>query len=72
MITGHFKFTRPDDLEAVAEIRMKIGEWRQLREQLRAGSWPASDFARIIDNLITQADKVFYENQSNLRRQETE
>ena len=58
MITS-LKIVNPNDLEAKISITMKLENWIKLREQLPR-QWPSVDLIYQIDDLISQAQQVFY------------
>lgn len=54
-----FQLKQPDDLVAVLQITMTVGQFRELKKQLQ-GSYPSWDLSRAITDVIIQAEKTFY------------
>ncbi len=53
-----YRLADPDKLEAHMTITMTVSEWRKVRSQL-ASKWPSIYLRTAIDQLISDADKVF-------------
>ena len=56
---GKFELQNADNLEALLTIRMKVKEWKMLKDQLK-DEWPSSDLSRLICDLINKAEESFY------------
>lgn len=56
---ANFRVEEPKKIQATMEITMSIEEWEKLKNQLKH-DYPAWDLSQNINNLITQARKVFY------------
>lgn len=59
---ARFMIEKPDDVEATMKITMSVREWTELRDQL-ADKWPSSWMSGAITDLLSQARKVYYEEQ---------
>lgn len=67
-INGKFKLTMPNEVLAEMTIKATVGEWRELRNLLKDVSrWPACDFAGLMDDLLAQADKAWWQTSDNLK-----
>lgn len=53
-----FRIENPDDVEATITITMKIGEWKEIKDQL-ARQHPSWKLASAITQTIRSAEKVF-------------
>ena len=57
----HLKFEaeNQDDIQFRLEVSMSLGEWKQLRAQLKDG-WPSWKVSEQISNMIRQAEHRYY------------
>lgn len=60
-VRGTFGLRHVDKIDATMTVTMPIGEWKQIRESLK-DKWPDWQFASLITDLISQAEKTFYAN----------
>lgn len=51
MLIGRFEITDPDEVECSIKIRMKLKEWKELRDQLDH-KWPAAELTRAINKML--------------------
>ena len=73
MVSGTFELLDLNHVEAALTIKMTIGEWRQLREQLdKAHMHPAWNVTPIIGNLIKKLETHFFESTAALSPAQTE
>ena len=54
-----FIVTNPDEIEMEMTIKMTLGQWKKLKNQL-ADKWPSLDFGSRIQDMIFHATKHFY------------
>jgi len=54
-----FRCSNPDEMEFELSVRMTLGRWKQLREQLEKAKYPARDFHSQIHDMVRQAEKVY-------------
>ena len=60
-MSGSFQIEHPEDIEATLTLTLKMGEWRQIQEQLEdSWRWPMSELADTINSLVKQATEKFY------------
>lgn len=58
-ITARFMLENPDASLATMKITMTIGEWVELRDQLKS-MYPSWKLSSAITQLVTEARKVFH------------
>lgn len=56
------KCEKPDDIEYTLTVTMPAGDWGKLRDQMHKVSyaWPTCDLIRQIDDLLSQARKIYW------------
>lgn len=67
MLVTRLRFDDVDRMICTISIQMTVGEARKLREQLgdkSYGVWPISDFKNLLQKIIGNAEKEFYESAS--------
>jgi hypothetical protein len=59
---ARLKCEKPDEIEFTLTVTMPAKEWEKLREQFGDRTWqyPASDLCRAINDMLTQARKVYW------------
>lgn len=58
MVKIEYELAKPDELEAVLTIRMKVGEFKELKEQL-SEKHPSWKLTSAIRELISKAEQTF-------------
>ena len=56
---ARFKIEKPEEAEATMTITMPLKDWESLRDELN-GKWPASELCSKINDLLSQARKIFW------------
>ncbi len=59
---ARFLIENPDDITCTMKLTMTVKEWTELRDQLTE-QWPSWDLSRAITSVISQARKIYYEEQ---------
>ncbi len=64
-IVGKFQIDNPDKMSATMEITMTVGEWRQVRQDLRKPTtttfYSATEsLVKVIGDLITKAESTYH------------
>jgi hypothetical protein len=64
-MNAQLQVQEPDDIIFTASFTMTLKDWKQLRDQLSNGVWPACDFRQSIRDMISLAEKTFYPHADN-------
>ena len=63
-MTANFHACDPDEHEYMLAVTMPLKNWRKLRKQICGdrvwADYPGSEIVREIDNMVQQAEKVYY------------
>lgn len=71
-----FAIVAPDKMEATLTMTAPIGDWRELAKQIREGKtvesagytvWPSCTFATLVEEVVSQAEKVFVSRASDTK-----
>lgn len=62
-MNGRFKAENPNKIEFTLTVTATAEEWITLRDQLQE-KWPSSRLSTMITDLVSQARKIFWEEQT--------
>ena len=61
-MNGYARTQDPEDIEFTLTLTASLGKWKTIREKLGEGVWSdeSANLRRLIDDIVTQAEQVFW------------
>lgn len=61
-----FYVVDPDKMEFELTLKMSLGDWKKLKEQLNSSSFPSWQIGQSISEMVLKANREFYADSEGL------